>query len=465
MIRLIILFALILFSVNNNALLAQNCEPFPVQILGDNLLCEGQTATLTADVGNSFLWSTGTTTATITVTTAGIYSLTVTDANGCTSTNFSDVIVFPNPTPQIIGNNSICPNGVATLALSTNYLIYIWSTGSDDASVQVNNAGTYTVTVYDSNACSATTAINVTPNPAATATLIGNDSFCEGGSTTIGVAETGQQYTWSTGNTSQSVVVNVAGVYTVTVSNSLGCSSTQSMLIAMGNAPVSIQGETTICGDTLLVLSVTPEYDTYIWSTGENTPTIQVGDGGTYTVTVSEATCEGSSSHTITAFPTPQVQISGNLTISAGISTELSAIGTDLLTYNWSSGGITPNLQVSQIGTYTVTVTDSNNCTATATAAVTEEILYLLAIPTAFSPNEDDVNSYWGVTAQDVMQYECHIYDRWGREIFEARQIDQRWDGTWQGKAQEMGIYVYWGNVRFGDGTQKKFKGNLTLIR
>ena len=462
--KLIILFALIFFSINSVVLLAQNCEPFPVQILGDNLLCEGQTATLTADVGNSFLWSTGATTATITVTVAGNYSLTVTDANGCTSTNFTDVLVFPNPTPQIIGNNSVCPNGVATLALSTNYLIYIWSTGSDDASVQVNNAGTYTVTVYDSNACSATAAINVTANPAATATLIGNDSFCEGSSTTIGVAEIGQQYAWSTGGTSQNILVNAAGVYTVTVSNSVGCSSMQSMSVTMGNAPVSIQGETTICGDALLTLSTTPEYTTYIWSTGENTPTIQVG-GGTYAVTVSEGACEGSASHIITALGDPQVQISGNLTISEGISTELSAIGTDLVAYNWSSGGITPNLQVSQVGTYTVTVTNSNDCTATATAVVTEVVLYPLAIPTAFSPNEDDVNSYWGATAEDVVQYECHIYDRWGREVFEAHQIDQRWDGTWRGKAQEVGIYAYWGNVTFADGTQKDFKGNLTLIR
>src|SRR5207248_1414424 len=153
----------------------------------------------------------------IVVSASGSYTVTVTDGNTCSATSAATVVtVNPNPaTPTITpsGATTFCAGGSVTLTAPVGFT-YMWSTGATTQSIVVSASGSYTVTVTDGNTCSATSAatvVTVNPNPATpTITPSGATTFCAGGSVTL-TAPVGFTYMWSTGATTQSILVTASG--------------------------------------------------------------------------------------------------------------------------------------------------------------------------------------------------------------------------------------------------------------
>jgi hypothetical protein len=121
-------------------------------ITGDTTLCAGDTSVLDAGAGQTWLWSSGDTTRTISVNTADTYSVTVTNANGCDTYGSVNTHVNPLPVPTITGGTVVCSGSSLTLS-TASASSYLWSTGASTQSISVNNSGTYTVTVTDANGC------------------------------------------------------------------------------------------------------------------------------------------------------------------------------------------------------------------------------------------------------------------------------------------------------------------------
>ena len=231
-------------SVTDNSGIANN----------DGIICEGESATLTATGGTSYNWSTGETTAGITKNTAGIYTVTVTDVNGCQNTADTVIIVNALPVPGIsvtdnsgLANNDgiICEGESATLT-ATGGTSYSWSTGETTAGITKNTAGIYTVTVTDVNGCQNTAdtviIVNALPVPGISVTdnsgIANNDGvICEGESATL-TATGGTSYSWSTGETTAGITKNTAGIYTVTVTDVNGCQNTADTVIIVNALPV-----------------------------------------------------------------------------------------------------------------------------------------------------------------------------------------------------------------------------------
>ncbi|MBI1224999.1 MAG: hypothetical protein GC192_07150 [Bacteroidetes bacterium] len=113
-------------------------------------------ATLTATGGSSFLWSTGETTASIGTTTNGNYSVTVSNANGCTDTASTTVSIPTAPQIQVTGPTNLCSGNVATLDATSGFTSYIWSNGATTPSISANQPNTYSVTATDANGCTST---------------------------------------------------------------------------------------------------------------------------------------------------------------------------------------------------------------------------------------------------------------------------------------------------------------------
>lgn len=198
-------------------------------------ICPGDNATLTASQASqaSYLWSNGATTISTTINNPGTYTVTVTNCGGTTVENITLIQPTTNPSPIIIGDQTICAGQSGTLEV-TNVVSgsYLWSTGSTSNTTTVTTTGTYTVTATN---CAGTgvASINVIndPLPMGTTSIAGPNSFCEGDASAMITADDGASWLWSDGSTGQSISlssVSQSGTYTVTSYNTCGDSAVSS---------------------------------------------------------------------------------------------------------------------------------------------------------------------------------------------------------------------------------------------
>jgi len=360
---------------------------------GPTTFCAGGNVTLTAPAsfGYSYLWSTGATTQSITVSASGSYSVTVTDASGCSATSAPTVVtVDANPTASITasGPTTFCAGGNVTLTASSGST-YLWSNGATTQAITVSAGGNYSVTVTNASGCSATsaaTAVTVTPNPTANITAYGSTTFCAGGNVTL-AATSAASYLWSTGETTQSIVVGTSGNYTVTVTNSSGCSTTSAATAVTVNpkpaATITPSGATSFCAGGSVTLTASSGAS-YLWSTGETTPSIVVSSSGNYSVTVTSAAgCSNTSQPlavTVNAFPDATITAPSSVCASTyGDNARVPSVFNGSYAWTISGGTITSGAGTYQIAfkpsgsgpvTLGVTVTSPSGCAASSTRVV-----------------------------------------------------------------------------------------------
>jgi len=348
--------------------------PVNVNIVGSITFCAGSTTTLDAGAGYSaYKWSDASIGQTLITGTPGTYSVTVTDANGCTGTNSITVTESNALSITIAGDQTLCQSQTTVLDPGTGFANYTWSNGAVTQTITVNSAGTYSVTVQDASGCSGTDEIIIAESPPINATITGMTQICTGNSTTLDAGAGYSSYLWSTGATTQTISVDTAGLYAVILTNADGCTGTASVRVTVSSTvTVAVVGNPKICFGKTTQLTADAGFTSYQWSNGMSTQVITVGNGGTYTVTVSDANgCSGTGQITVTAYPQVAVSLSGSTTYCVSGSTNLDA-GNGFADYIWSTGAITPAITISSPGTYSVTVTDSNGCTNSTSVIVTE---------------------------------------------------------------------------------------------
>ena len=144
------------------------------------------------------------------------------------------------------------------------------------------------------------------------------------------------------------------------------------------------------------------------------------------------------------------------------------------ISYNWSSNADldcydceTTSTTVTENSTYQVVVSDENACTASAEASATAFVVNEIAIPNAFSPNDDGTNDTFGIWGSNIESIDLHIYNRWGVEVFSytGSDLTQRWDGTYKGRMQDIGVFVYYVTITFTDKSTEFEQGNVSLVR
>ncbi len=377
-----------------------NVNPAPTAVVtasGPTSFCQGGSVSFTANAGNgySYLWNDGSTTASITATSSGNYSVTVTNQIGCSTTSVVNaVVVNPIPTATITagGSTTICSGSPVSLSAPAGGT-YLWSNGATSQSINASIAGAYTVTVSSLAGCSATstpTTIVVNALPSAAISSSGSTTFCQGGSVSLSAASGLSAYLWNTGATTASLNASTSGNYSVTVTNSNGCSATSSpTVVNVLSAPSAVIYPGTnvnICAGSTVTLS-TGTAASYAWSNGANTPTITVGANGTHTVTLTGSNgCTATSAiTTVTVNPIPVATITaaGSTNICSGTSVTLSAPTAN--TYLWSNGATTQTIAASLAGSYTVTITTAG-CSATSAATSVNVNPAPTAVVTASGP-------------------------------------------------------------------------------
>ena len=303
----------------------------------------------------------------------GLYELTV-NVDGCNSAiNSTNVIVNALPQPTITGQNSFCTGFSAILDAGAGYMNYVWNDGTTNQTLEVFSSGTYQVTVTDINGCTGAALFGVTETPSLSPVITGALEFCEGSSTVLDAGSGYVSYSWSTGETSQTIMVNDEGNYGVIVMDADGCSGSVNVTTSINlNPNVMIGGSTTYCIGGFTVLDAGTGYNTYLWSNNSTTQTITVSSPGIYSVDVVDINgCSGSGSVTITESTSLSPVITGNNAFCESGSTTLNA-GSGFANYIWSDGSTDQNLIVNTAGTYSVTVSDGQGCSGESSIAVIE---------------------------------------------------------------------------------------------
>src|SRR3989344_5919219 len=232
-------------NLANTATITVNALPAPSITAGGSVnLCAGGVVQLTSSTAVSYLWSDGSTSSDINVGTAGNYTVTITDANGCVGTSAPvAVTVNPIPDPQITagGATTFCAGGDVILTASGG-TTYLWNNGETTNSITVTQSGNYSVTASN-NGCtntSANTIVTVNALPQPTIAANGTLTFCSGSSVEL-TSSPASSYLWSNGSTAQAITVTTSGNYSVTVTDGNGCEGTSpATIITVNSLPVPV---------------------------------------------------------------------------------------------------------------------------------------------------------------------------------------------------------------------------------
>lgn len=355
-----------------SSVISKNVTTLPrpnATITGNTELCAGNSTTLIANGGISYLWNDSTSTSFKNISETGTYSVLVTDNNGCSAVASTTVIVNEAPDITITGDDNICI-GESTLLTATIYGSgqFLWSNGEHSSFINVspNHTTNYTVVATNTNGCVSTESFTVNVHPYPNPAITGESSFCQGENTIL-TAVGGNSYLWSNYEQTPSISVSTPGVYVVTVSNEYGCSSTTSHTLVSNPLPVpQITGESTFCEGSFATLNASGGIS-YLWSSGEATPNISAYQAGTYMVTITnEHGCTSTAQTQVSSNTPPSVVINGATEICEGDYTVFNVASNANCSYVWNTESVGNSIVASTAGTYTVTATSPNGCTATA---------------------------------------------------------------------------------------------------
>jgi gliding motility-associated-like protein len=348
----------------------------------------------------SYNWSNGETTEDISNLSAGIYNVTVTDVNGC-STNASATITQPSAVLNASVNstqNASCyssANGSIDLNVTdgTAPYSYNWSNGAITEDLNNLSAGTYNVTVTDANGCSTNASATITqPSAALNATVNSTqNASCyasANGSIDLNVTDgtAPYSYNWSNGAITEDLNNLSAGTYNVTVTDANGCSTNASATITQPSAALNATVNSTQNASCyasangsidLNVTDGTAPYS-YNWSNGAITEDINNLLAGTYNVTVTDANGCSTNASAIITQPLASLSVAGSGStanclqgVTGNVNINVNG-GTVPFTYSWNSGATSQNLTGVGAGSYTVTVTDANGCSTQGNYVVTD---------------------------------------------------------------------------------------------
>ena len=243
-------------------------SPLPQVELGPSIAsCEGEQVTLNAGSGfTAYLWSTGETTQSISVTTSDTYRIVVSNEN-CNVSDEVNIVFHDSPHPELGPMVTSCEGEYPILDAGPGYAGYLWNTGGTSQIIAVTIPGTYSVSVSDGT-CSGSDDVEVAFLEPPVVELGLPFSACEGDQVTLDAGPGFDIYIWSTGATTQTIPVYVTAEYLVSVNNMCGSTSDGIIVTFKDQPDVDLGGDTIIPAGASLLLSAGAGQLSYLWSTG-----------------------------------------------------------------------------------------------------------------------------------------------------------------------------------------------------
>lgn len=293
------------------------------------------------------------------------------------TTGFSIDLLSALPDTCSAGVGSV----IVTVANGAYPVQYQWAGMGQDSIAAGLFAGDVTmVTATDANGCSAAASFEVEGIEVFPTVELGDDFFlCEGATATLSGNMGGASYTWYyegfliPGAVGPSLAIDTSGLFSLEVANSAGCRARDSVFVALRPLPaVNLGIDTAICLNESLVLDATCSGCTYQWNTGADSPMVTVSEAGLYSVSVTNTwACMAESSLQLGILELPEVALGPDDTFCTGEEILLEAEDVLGYSYLWSTGETSSAIVVTGPGGYSLSVTDSNACTASDTILLT----------------------------------------------------------------------------------------------
>ncbi|MBI3141423.1 MAG: PKD domain-containing protein [Bacteroidetes bacterium] len=342
-----------------------------VSLGSDKDLCEGDTLYLdpgTYGAKHTFKWNTNDTTRRLMVTAGGKFAITVKDSFGCEGKGSVEVFQRATPVPDLGKDKEICEGKefVLDAGFSDGKTTYLWSTTETTKTISITKTGNYSVLVTTEFGCQGRDTATYFFHGNPTSPMDRNVFACKGSEILLdaGGHGPGSAYSWSTGQTTQTVKTTNAGDFLVTITDSFKCTYTDTITVVHRKLPkVDLGANLTICeGYTAKLDAGYNDGKThYAWSTSDTTKDITVSASGTYSVVVTDSFgCANSDEVTVVVFPLPV----------SGLGPDTSVCSSETLTldpgshakYLWSNAATTRTITVGP-GTYSVEITGASGCT------------------------------------------------------------------------------------------------------
>jgi gliding motility-associated-like protein len=340
----------------------------PADALMDVTTCITNGVTLdAANAGSTYLWSTGDLGQSITPTTSGTYSVTVTTPQNCTDTFNTQVTFVQEPIVQLGTDTAFCAGPFLLLDAENPGSTFSWSTGAATQTISVGTTGAYSVSV-DNGYCTASDSIGVVVH-ALPVNALADTTQCSTQPPVLNAGNSGSTYLWNTGGTTQTIIADTTGTYSVQVTTAQNCIAQFTAYVTLVGPPVvDIGPDTAFCAGPVLVMDAQNAGAQYLWSTGEQSQTIAVNTSGTYHVAVDNGYCVETDTAVVIVYALP-VDPLADVTTCVGTPVVLDA-GNPGSTYTWSTTEGSQAISVVLGGVYTVQVTNAQGCSSTFDAEV-----------------------------------------------------------------------------------------------
>lgn len=437
-----------------------------------------------------FSWSNGATTQNLSNIPAGWYILTITDDHSCT---IVDSVYIAEPSDPLLVSLTTtrvtCFGGsdgtlFAEASGGTGPYSYLWSNGNTETEIDSLPAGFYSITVTDYYSNTVSDTIEILQPDAFVFTDTTIDITCFGLSNgEIDVTITGgtapYEYEWLNSSyvlaaLTEDISNMPADIYTLLITDTLGCTATQSFEITQPDElELDLQVTDAYCYDASTgAISSTVNGGTlnysYLWSTTDVIADISNIPAGTYYLTVTDNhNCFVIDSAVVSQPDSIEIEYS-SIPVSCkdqsdGIITVYPNGGNGNYMYSWDNGETTANIEELLGGDYTITVTDMMGCLGVETITVEVIDIDCISIPSSFTPNGDGVNDVWVIDNSQIYDgFEVNIFNRWGQSVFSSIGTYESWDGTYNG--QDMPATTYYYFIRIS-ADSPMMQGTVTIVR
>jgi hypothetical protein len=422
-------------------------NPLPVTHLEDSTTCEAS-MTLTAGTFASYAWNVGLSNETITINTTGDYDILVTDSNGCQNRDTAHITIW-NAQEVDLGNDSSQCGGSITLA-NNSMSSQLWNTGAITSSISVSSTGEYSIVTTDTNGCQSRDTISVDIYTVPSQDWADTIAYCSDTAVLL-TSKSFDTYLWNTGDTTQSVSLNTAGMYSLYFEDNQGCSNTDSAYVNIHSLPnIELGNDTAFCGDSLL-LALAPG-NSFSWSNGDTLSYTTINTSGDYSISVTDSNgCSSSDTVNVTFNSNTNVPVLTRV----GDSIASSLTGThywfldNVATSDANANVIGIN---GRIGSFTAVYQDTNGCISDTSNSIlrTLGIGKLSSSPLKVYPNPTNGQVTIDATALGIIK-SVTLYNSQGQLVENTQSIN----GSKAVLQWTAGSGVYWITVTTDKGTYR----------
>ena len=428
-------------------------QTLPLVNLGnDTIICDGESVILDSKNGGlNYSWNTSETTQEIAIETTGVYGVEVTDDIGCLGSDSMQLIVNLMPKVNLGNDTAICFGESVILHAQNPEFNYLWSSSDNQRSIKVSQTSIVSVEVFDEIGCSDEDEISVTVNQLPVVSL-GNDTIlCKYQSLVLDAENARLNFSWNTGDKSQTITVDKDALYRVDATDDIGCLGSDEIYVTKQILPDPyFEKDKTICEGAAITLEPDAGFESYdiYWLGNVASFEIEVTETGAYSSVIQSEFCKDTFVVNVAKIDTPDaviIDLYGDGVYCFDLESTVLRIGGGEvnLSYDWTDFGRDEEVEIVAAGDYQVTASN-DYCTSNYTHTIQEHCAGKLFVPNSFTPNNDGINDVFKPMSNGyVDDFDFRVYNRWGDLIFQTNRLDEGWDGRLRNNIVLIDVFVY----------------------